>query len=97
MPCLDGGPRCDYGADHVPKLWKVRADESARLLCALVERMEDKLTCVTVEILMKDIPGLQDWWERHKADDRARLTAERDKLLAQAAEIDKRLNAPKGR
>jgi hypothetical protein len=69
MPCRDGGPCCDYGAQHVDRVYKDKLDKVTRMLCEILTQHEANQE-------MTPSAELWAWWLDHKEEDRKRTQAE---------------------
>lgn len=69
MPCRDGGPCCDYGAQHVDRVYKDKLDKVTRMLCEVLTQHEATPDAITPSV------ELWEWWIAHKEEDRKRAAA----------------------
>lgn len=68
-----------------------KADEATRLLCMVCQRLEEmqqqpgagKEVVEVAKTIFQD-PGLKDWWEQHKEEDKRRKEREKKRLKKQA-------------
>jgi hypothetical protein len=72
MPCRDS--RDDYNdADYSARIQlQTRCDLLASLLCELCSKTEK------LSVFKETSPGLQAWWETHKAEDLVRAKRRKD-------------------
>ncbi len=91
MPCRDYESDVRYVESPINKDMKKKLDETTRLLCALMTKVESGYS-----ISFDSIPGLAKWWEHHKEEDRLealRVAAEEARRKKQKEDEIKSLEA----
>jgi hypothetical protein len=64
--------------------------ETTELLCGVLKYLDDNDYCGSISESFKEVPGLEEFWKRHKALDEERLSRETEAVLAKLSkkEID---------
>lgn len=91
MPCRDYYPTEDYTGPLRTKIdeQKRRLDNYAKMLCGLCGKIERTSGISTYTI--DSVPGLRDWWEDHKEQDRKRILKEREEEIKREAKRNAKL------
>lgn len=79
MPCQSGPSEADALRE------KARLDAQAHAACQAMRALEKRGLLDAVD------KRARDWWEKHRAEDLARIATERESLLSRRASIDRRL------